>query len=533
METLFAKRVRGRMRELDMTQDKELAAALTEQTGLSFSTVEPKLSKLLRGRPEGRQLLTAKRLPAWAKALQLDVPTIERWDMESEARYELVLDPRLDDEIVSYLREHDDGERFAIADSPAEELADSSCDAWLRDAARKLPNPLVILSRHASKTFFAGAELATDVPERVPRGWVLTSHANIIPPPPEPAPVRFDEDGKPLYPSREHAREQIKRNPALLTKTQKRELKKLEDELRDGLSPSFPLPEVLSRLIATRVPGIINAFGRLGDLDQSAPVRLKQHAGHSFNLAEHYEASKAGAEDKLPTIVWWHQDRCFALGPHAADLTNLFAPHHPNAGCIPFEIPEWIDQERRRRNLWLGPNVDWWKRASDEVARSFGVSLDSFLVRWKAEAIEQPANDRTRLLRGDELEAARSLISDLAHREFSGNSLAPLQLAALSESRLAGRPCVAPEVLHVQGDLGAGRVLEVRVFCFDGDEPKPFSLEEGEDRSLLQSQTPNWLEFDGGDVRISWLERYDRMLEGTARPARERSRRQRLNDDED
>lgn len=88
METLFAKRVRARMREVGIEQDKGLAVALSERMDLKPDTVISKLSKLLRRDPEARQQL------------------IVRDGRQS-------VDPRLVPEAAKHIREFDDGIRYS------------------------------------------------------------------------------------------------------------------------------------------------------------------------------------------------------------------------------------------------------------------------------------------------------------------------------------------------------------------------------------------------------------------------------------
>lgn len=115
METLFAKHVRARMREVGIEQDKGLAVALSERMDLKPDTVISKLSKLLRGDPEARQQLIVRdgRQSAWASVLQVDPAKLTQWLAESDARYSLVVDPRLVPEAGKHIREFDDGIRYS------------------------------------------------------------------------------------------------------------------------------------------------------------------------------------------------------------------------------------------------------------------------------------------------------------------------------------------------------------------------------------------------------------------------------------
>lgn len=498
METLFAQRVRDRMKEIGLEQQKVLAAALAEKTGDAPTTSAAKLSKLFHGDSEGRAWIDgrgtlAERISALAEIVQVEEAELRAWLDESDQRVELVLDPRLSPQAQSYLRERADGVRCVVADGPAAQLDPKEIDVWIRDEAKKLRRPLVVLHEgHESRSaaFFAGAELRTTTVQQHPRGWILRAEPDLVPVPDPPPPKLIDDKGRLLVPC------------GALTPGHQRER---------GETPTFPLADALPHLARARVqrPDELLYEGpphRRSSWDGGAP---SPHAG----LVDPWKTKKHDSSS-LPTRVWARGDRFFAIGPEADALRGLFAPYHPDAGCHVFELPDWIESERTGRNPWRREG-EWWERVAATLENDFGVSPNAFAAFAQDDAMRTTVDEeQSRLLLGAEHGAAREQILALAKRPVTGSHHLPLLLLALSEAPLLEQRRAQAEALHVLGDVGAGRLLELRVFRFEREAATPLRLEDG------------W--FDGGDVRLQLTSRYDANLEGTARPARARR-----NDDDD
>lgn len=498
METLFGQRVRERMKVVGLEQQKELASALADATRDAANTCTAKLSKLLHGDREGRAWLEAGRLPALAAALRVDEATVRVWLEESDNRVELVLDPRLPAQVQSYLRERADGVRSIVVEGPAGRLERTEIDAWLRDEAKKLRRPLVVLhsaSEAGAAAFFAGAELPTTTTRQHPRGWILSAEPDLIPPPEPPPPELFAKDGRPLVPC-----------DALTTKVHRER----------GETPTFPLTDALPHLVRARVAHVdaVVYGGRLGERprhDWYEPQELGDRLVDPW---------KQRGSSPPVTLVWMQNDRFFASGPHADALRGLFAPHHPDAGCHVFELPAWIESERARRNPWRREGA-WWERVRTTLEGEFGLSFDAFTTFTREDALSAADGDvQTRLLVGAELDGARATILELAQRPVAGTEHLPLLLLALTEAPLLERSRARAETLHVIGDIGAGWLLELRVFRFEAEEHRVLRFEAEESTGVRRQR--GW--YDGGDVRVQLTPSYPNELEGSARPARERRR---------
>lgn len=540
METLFAKRVRRRLQELGHAQDKWLAATLADGLSLSPSGVQPKLSKLFAGDREARQqLLREDGLGAWAGALEVSEDVIRRWLGESDEQIVLVLDPRLPVAAQRHVREGA-GDRYAVADPAPEETHGRAADVWLRDTGKALAdrNPLLVLAELKRRDFFAGAELRCTTIHEVPLGWALDCAPSLVPLRAPPPPRAFDDDGLPLTPC-----------PTLAEKEG-------AAALRRGEVPTFPLEHALPHLVQARGLKLKEA-GRCDRNDDTTVLRI---------AAPVEDLLVARTQAGPTTLLWRYAGRYYADGPRAEDLRALFELH-PDAGCHPFELPRWIEEERASYNPWRAPQSDWlqnaraarsiederashdpgrdpqggwWARARAAVEGQ-GVSLDPFVQRWRESAGTLEDDERvTRLLVGPELESARETIRALAHRPVRARSWLPLWLHALAHATLVEQGRAPGEVLSVVGDVGAGRLLELRVLRFEAEAPAPL-----EPTSTDAPRPPSYRVpepkpftggpdvFDGGDVRIRLFALYDASLEGTARVARDRRERARRDAEED
>lgn len=491
METLFAQRVRERMTEIGLGQQKELASALADATGDATSTCTAKLSKLLHDEREGRAWLDADRMPALAAALKVDEGTLRSWLDDSDERVELVLDPRLPPQAQSYLRERADRVRCVVVDGPTARLEPKQVDGWIRDEAKKLRRPLVVLHdtyATGSAAFFAGAELRTTTVQHHPRGWVLSAAPDLIPLPEPPPPKLVADDGRLLIPCK------------ALTSHNHR----VRDE-----TPTFPLADALPYLARARVERLDIV------LHDGQPLSERLSWGHSRREVRDRLVDPWKNREPTVTQIWMRGDRFFASGPDAGALRGLFAPYHPEAGCHVFELPDWIEAERARRNPWRREG-EWWERVRATLEGDFGVSFDAFTTFAREEAMKAE-DELTRLLFDTELGGAREAILALAKRPIAGSDHLPLLLVALSEAPLLAQSRARAEVLHVIGDVGAGWLLELRVLRFENEQGTALRLDNG------------W--HDGGDVRVRLTTRYVEELEGSARPAR--ARRQAARDAED
>lgn len=524
METLFAQRVRARMAELGIEQDNQLAAGLAGRMGLKVETVVTKLSKLVRGDPEAqRQLLRDDRLAAWGEELQVETTTLRGCLEESRGRLDLILDPRLPVNAREFIEKKADGRRYHVVENGEPPSSEAEIQEWLRDHANIAISPLIVLADLDGKDFFDGAQLPVTTVYSQPLGWVLRDHPELVPLDDPPPPKLRDEDGRPLFPSEALAKKWLHGRPPPGVLSGKK-YKEVERTLAQGGTPSFPLADVLRPLVRERIDdlGVPNRWSQdvLGPHSKVQLITLPptgrevtDSGRDSDDAAKRLHEERSSAVFKAlngeteETYIWLHGDRYFAAGPETARLTGLFAPHHPDAGCHPLQLPEPARSDLERRNLWRATDAEWWQAARESVLAETGLDIDGALDDLRQLALTPTEDDHTVLLEGEDLDRAREVVAHLATRAVRGDSLLPLRLAQLARAPLMFRPKAPRETLHVIGYLGRGRLLELRLLQFE-EEPEPLAKAPNADPD--ESTELGW--WDGADARVFLDASIDRHL---------------------
>ena len=500
----FGEWVRKQWKAVGGGSDKELAAALhgaLEEAGirLSYGTVPGKLSKLLSGDPEGRQLIqTPAHVQALAATLRVEVPALEAAMAESNERRTLVLDPRLADEIREYFRARADepGASFAVAEI---ELGGGAPE--LKACAEKLSGrPLVVLASQTEVAKFELTGIDVTLTTRGKRAFLLAApYAELVPEPPQPPPPTFDDEGNAVF--------SFATDAAIVRDIRRARRMWTVDWV------SVPLRE---------------AYGLIAQ-----EKRLTNYGGPIVPLEPAPDSKEAarwlfGGGEQVPARAWsvgaGAEQRFLGYGPGVERFADLFAPQHSRAGVTLLAKPEGFEERLARRNPFRAKGSEWWGALREAFLIETMVDLDPLLDLYLAARAEVPTEGTVRLFE-EGAEEVRSQIRAIARRPFEHRTSAtlPLQLDALANASLVSLPRSPLDALRVLGDLGAGQLIDLCVQRFV-DEPASEVVRfeaGGMDRGYVHR--PHVI--DGGDFR-AWIRyQHDTTLEGTARPARERRRR--------
>ena len=515
-----------RVSSLGLSQ-KEISTRFHELLGdakpsLSFATVQPKLSKLLKGDPEGERCFFGdlRREKALAETLRTTVEQLRAL----RATRTLVLDSALDSAAVEYLlaaagRPNATHSCVPVSVEPTPEGRDfhasqRELQARQRDAlrarAKENPGALVVRAGRAcdsfgDQSFFDGAAIEVTTVEKHPRGWTLTGTADLVPLPPPREPPVFDRGGEPMMPHEQFAAD------ARRTATARR-----------GGRSAAPYDGERRMAVEAHVRACderdeVPSFRVAGELAEC----LSQESNASV-LPNPVPWSDLGAR----TFWWVHGRKVLAVGPNVAGFAAALAPHHDVS--VPVALDEW-KAGLERWNPWRLTEADSPGCALQarviEVCGFDPVRLGS--VEW-ARARANACTDLA-LQPVDEtgIADARALISELAARGIEPGPMLELPFVLDQAARAPIRLLrgTGRDQLHVLANLGAGRVLRIRIRMFVDDRRR--SLEhaakvdsEGGASTRYVNGTAVPLVFDGGDVRL-WLQYSEEpLLEGFALPAR-------------
>ncbi len=533
-----------------------------------MEAIQPKLTKLLEGELEGERFFfeEAARLAALAVAVRLTESEL----LALRGVRTLVLDPLLLPATRDYFvsratvpdaRHHcivvlveGDEPRPISGDLGAPLHAPPGQRERLRDALRAAvaenPGCIVVLASKDDRAYYEGARTIGGAKIDVtgvrphPRGYVLVAAPELVPPPPPPPPRLFDHDGTPMVPSTEFAEEARKvvgENPAYGHRPREPEsalrldgeqssviAKRLAWAAEQETEPIFRIDEIgpwLVRQDGDREPAPITwVSNRRAD-------SWSRDSGRGSELALHCFDAVAGEVRR--TLVWGHGGEVFALGPRAARVAEVLAPHHA------VKTPECLTEWRTglgTRNPWLArrrpakeeENAGWWPGFCKRAERECGIDPHLVFDRWLARVNhEERKPDTWTVTKADDaIDAARARLRELMGRAFA---LALRDVAILfrlelaSEAPLVRLPTTPPDELHVVAHVGGGHVLRVRTMRFPAESPVPLTVLTPNDSSV---------ELDGGDIHV-WLAELpsDRMLEGSSAGAARRREQAAADDD--
>jgi hypothetical protein len=469
----------------------------------------------------------------------------------------LVLDPALPEPARAFLKEREAhaGGAYACREVPLEGLAApperTAVLDRLREMAEREANALVVAADGKDAMFFAGAKLPFTLVKHHPRGIVLESAPDLVPLPTPLPPPLFDEKGEPLMPHAEL--EQVARKETAAKHSWDYGLQP-DDVRHDWTAPDclfrshgrdhlFPGAEDLNALS--------RAIWRASSADQPASfpvhlvlrwhlrgqgVRLLMVRDLADGYGEAFWVVRSGIDGKLAdhvcrilvgsgraTILWSHQRQILGVGSRVDPIAELLAPHH--AIAQPAALLRW-KEALDTWNPWRSGGKDGlaesgrWTSLRDDALRELGFPIDGTVAWWREHVAQRCARPlaSARLASPEEAQSAQEALAMLAERcwKIEGWNLAwPLRLDAASRARLATLPGHGEhEAIHVVANMGAGRLLRIGVVRFPGEEPTEI-VKYG-----------RALEMDGGDVHLWFEELADTLLEGSARPAPERGRRE-------
>ncbi|WP_437546241.1 hypothetical protein WME97_41745 [Sorangium sp. So ce367] len=558
-------------RQQGQRESKDVLRAYIEELASAdepkFSTLETKFSKLLNGDPEGERyfLDTPGRCAALERALAVPAGWMER---ERHVRV-LILDPALDDSVREYLRGREEvagAGRFACREVPVDGDPRRAPREVVLDAIRQIaesePRYLVVAASNGvnDRMYFTGAKIAWSTVTKSPRGFLLESVPDLVPMPEPDPPCRFDRLGEPMMPDdvferavrEELAREEHRsgfsrwgrpdcRAPGGCLFRDRDDYEALKTLIEEADArerrPSFPVHRLLPVLSAraglgwaitascARRNGVLDPDWDLRYSSEENPVVWSGRGGASGGVLAEL-AKKILFDQSRATLCWTHGERILGIGPNVGAVRGLLAPYHEVFEPAVFArwktaSEQWNPWRVEQRSEQSVTRSEPWRQLCEAISQETGISIEGTVAGWQQAMARQWAGPcwPFRLASPEEAARAHEVLSELASRAWqSDEPTRPLLLDAASRARLvilAGHGEAG--TVHVLADLGAGHVLRVLLLRFPSEEPQV--IDELRGGAL-----------DGGDVH-GWLEtKYERLLEGSALPARARRRRE---DDDD
>lgn len=465
--------------------DKAFAAAIYDLLAvtekLSFDTVKTRVSKLLNGKPDGRDFFfeaaQPHRLHVLAAVAQQPADELQRL----ADQLVLVVDPRHPPDIVAFLvdRSQHATESFAVV--VPEQAADVRVS--VRDEAKRHRKAVAVLSHLQDAPFFEGAGVAVTRLLKVPRGITVAGHEALYPLPPPPPPQLFDAAGRVRVPL-DHAKD----------------LSALEHVI-----PNFRLT----------INELHQGFSRTVDLD-GAVTWFRSTLHYRQQDAIEYDTGPRPGDFPQPraerTRIWEHERRVFAVGPQAEAFAAFLAPHHVVVSptwetCLgdfaPLMADPWhaaqvsADMEDPRVAALVGAAIAagvWrtegrqtmdgvahvlaWLRQEATTAiiattkcEDYKTSFAPFHAAWATISSQlEPATGPARIGDAAQDEAVRARIAALVEHGAEPSAFGVTVLRALQ--RGIDGPLViltrGDEMPHVVIDLGGGHLLEVRTVALQG-----------------------------------------------------------------
>lgn len=552
-------RLRAILAEQELTQ-KDIATRVVDWLAanagdaLKLGTVESKLSKLLAGEEEGiAHFEHGRRGEALAHALGLA-------DEEVRAmlsRKQVLLDPQLPAHAAEALRRQalacpesveilpDVGPRRSSDGKPdttplgpvREARSGEESRLALLDASDANPRAVVVLAHDADLRRFNDRGRSVSFVTRVPRGYELESDPGLVPVPP-PKPPTLWPDGVGGVPHVAH--------PGLTAWVREKSQKAKPDPYGHSSRQPGPLEQLLA---AADERGEEPAFplDEIGEwLTRHELGFVPQARRHGY---PHYDPRRpptpATREALTGDNVWWHSGQIYAIGPKARAFADLIMCH--DVVVDPPEIAAWLHALATRNPFEPEGFADVWAGlVSVGLARVGGPhdahALEERLKERRAELFAfgcepdpharpdtPPARFDLPTFADGEEGAARESIRRLSARPLTGVLRAwlglPLHLGLAAESPLSPLPKEPFDVVHVLANLGAGRVLRIRIAQFEGAGVGPLQVSSAHvarpHRLAFRDEKKSCqLDGDGTHVVLECL--YDELLEGAIMLPRKR-----------
>jgi len=523
----------------------DLLKRVGEERAGKWETVQPKLSKFLKGDVEGERhfMDDAERLRSLAHV----VGESEERLLALGAVRTLVLDPRLPQDARAYLKAasvlpeagHDcvevDASDIALSSRRPEDR--SELRSALRARAEENHGSIVVLHDLDDRLFFEGGQIEVTTLTQRPLGWVLSSNAALVQLPSPPAPALYDRDTGPLVPAPELIEsvraalkclnERYSREPVPETPFSSEQLRRME--------PRRQKADAIGAELTFRVSDLAPWLSKRNGIDPGTvtwSIRSERWEREEGTLRPEELAKRcfeAVTSAPVQTLVWNHGERLFATGPQAEAVGSMLAPHH-DVG-----VPRCFDPWRTALAAWnpwrtlppsgwghtKGPDglSERWRALADEINQEIGVQLGDVIELWRSMHAPEPLPPTPWTVRFDEDEEARcrQCLVELIARPFSldlsgAHILFRLRLA--SEATLLPLPRGARDRCHFLANLGAGHLLRVRVLAYPTEEPMEiFVVRQVRDRRFDSAQ------LDGGDVHVFLEGLDDALLEASPMPA--------------
>lgn len=466
----------------------------------SFSTYETKLSKLMKGQPEGLKFVQdPKRLDGLATALGRPVAELRNLLAASEQEVVLVLDPKLSVEVVTFIhaRVSTAASPIRIVQLPREDDSKKEKELF-REAASQGKNTVLVMADSRLGEFFDGAGLTWSVIRSEQTGFKILALPDLFPP---AAAKTKDTDGTVMVVDAE-----------------------LERTCRDNISgratsqpPSYMgQPGGLGPLIV-RVRQADEAYEPVTfRLDHVVRARgVAPQPEHLVSAAIWQGTNKIPENPRVSSYLWLHEGvvRSLDLIVGEGDRSDRGRRTEPPAAA-----PAWLSQVRSATTF--EPIVDAIRAYRDSVnphrdgsgsepidlsaqidafEKETGVSLtiEAAVVR-KAVGHQENYDPGSTIRYSPEADTRfRQVLDDLLARDFvlrSGDEWLLHELQAIRDARLVhvdgadGHPtCVA--------HLGGGYLATVYV--------RRYARESAVAVRKVPALLPVTV-LDGGDIRISW-----------------------------
>ena len=530
-------------------QDKDFASTffddlrgrVGEDRAGKWETVQPKLSKFLKGDVEGEKFfMDDARRPSFAHALQVSAAEL----VGLKAVRTLVLDPRLAVEARAYLRDAADrpDARHDCVELDASELSGLRLTSGVVEERLRLCSALgakaeanhgclVVLHDLDDRGLFDGAKIEVTKVTEDPLGWVLSSDPNLVPLSPPPPPLLYSPATGPLVrapeliadvrAALEHRSNYSRARPPELPFT---------DHQLDEIAPRLKEADRVGREVTFRMDDLGSWLAKRSGIEPLAitwcPHGFRNGRATLQELAKRCFESVTDTLTK--TVVWNHNERIFAIGPLLGAVRTMLPDHEVH---VPATFEHWRAAVAEWNPWRTLPSSDWgpsdsftglserWRELTSGIEQETGVDIGQVVDLWRKRHEPEPLPAEPWELAFDAKEEARcrEVLRAVVARPFvlrlsNARVLFRLQLAC--EASLLPLPRGPRDSCHVLANIGAGHLLQVRVLEY----PK-------ESRTAIGSMGSD---LDGGDVHLVLGASNDILLEASPLPATKRRRAEAL-----
>ena len=499
-------------------EQKQFAHEWHEKVGRgSISTFETHgVSKLVNDEEEGFAfVLDAKEADECLRGLA----TVLNWKPEdlrakceaARGRPTLVLHPRLPEEQVAFFKKRaamfPDSFRYVEANGAAK---NGNAREIIRDLAKKYgPNAIVVVADDSDREFFAGADVRTSLVGAARPGFMLLALPDLTPMLP---PRLRDDDGMVMIPSAKAEvfyREKIEQSEGSGSRGRrepgeqdKRWMERIQQADEEGSQVTF------------RIDWLLDFWGNPPD---SAKLRDLALAMATFAL----RAGRSSSQEKeeRPAYLWFHDGRVLALCAPDDPRRVAVAEYHSVHDVVSFDplvaalrrIGEGLNPYAQGGQFDLSAEL---RAFADETGISLSFDTNGIRAAFAAQYQRSSNVEGVSVRRSTDADAkVHELLDDLLAREFIlpvEGAPVVFELEAVRQAPLI-HLASAPNSMMVVANVGAGRLLHLRVWLYPGEKPQPVRLSVSE----FLGQKQEFL--DGGNVRLTVMlgTGVNRGLEGT------------------